>query len=140
MYIYYLLLPLQHALLKMIYYFVAKLLEIYFIWKVLGSKASFSYIESCLARTSLILLSFIHQPWLIEILKLIVGTRHNTHKILQHRSNNLIHINVKTFLPFLEVSLLCQLLNWLESKCGLFWSQHSCWLGCFCVNCSLKNI
>ena len=31
MYIYYLLLPLQHALLKMIYYFVAKLLEIYFI-------------------------------------------------------------------------------------------------------------
>merc|ERR1712045_1065901 len=40
----------------------------YLTSNVSGSKASFSYIESCLASTSLICLSFIHQPWFTEIL------------------------------------------------------------------------
>ena len=43
----------------------------YLTSNVSGSKASFSYIESCLASTSLICLSFIHQPWFTEILKLM---------------------------------------------------------------------
>ena len=43
----------------------------YFTSNVSGSKASFSYIESCLASTSLICLSFIHQPWFTEILQLM---------------------------------------------------------------------
>ena len=43
----------------------------YLTSNVSGSKASFSYIESCLASTSLICLSFIHQPWFTEILQLM---------------------------------------------------------------------
>ena len=47
----------------------------YLTSNVSGSKASFSYIESCLASTSLICLSFIHQPWFTEILQLMIPWR-----------------------------------------------------------------
>ena len=47
----------------------------YLTSNVSGSKASFSYIESCLASTSLICLSFIHHPWFTEILQLMIPWR-----------------------------------------------------------------
>ena len=97
----------------------------YLTSNVSGSKASFSYIESCLASTSLICLSFIHQPWFTEILKLMDPVE-------------MIPKNGSPPPPLLEVRLPGELLHRAEGEGGLARPEHRGGLGRLRVHCSLQ--